>query len=170
MPGNVIIQYKGFFDYGLLNKLLIDFMEYVKKNNIDSYFFKKVQILMVEMLENNYQYTHLIEDELKHENFEPEFKIISSDPDFKVIASNPILTNDAYHLKAYLDKINDLSRQDLKTNYKNILREGMYIKNANSGTGLIRIAKASKNKISYSFRKINNKLLYYTIEILVAPK
>ena len=170
MPGNVIVQYKGFFDYGLLNKLLMDFMKYVEKNNIDSYFFKKVQIVMVEMLENNYQYTHLIEDELKYENFEPEFKIVNSDFDFKVITSNPILTNDAYQLKAHIDKINDFSREDLKTNYKDTLKEGMYIKNANSGTGLIRIAKVSKNKINYSFRKINNKLLYYTIEILVAPK
>ncbi len=170
MSGNVVVQYKGFFDYSLLNKLLMDFMKYVEKNNIDNYIFKKIQIVMAEVLENNYQYTNLIEDELKHENFEPEFKILISNPHFKVIASNPILTNDANHLKAYIDKINNFSREDLKTIYKDTLKEGMYIKNANSGTGLVRIAKVSKNKINYSFRKINNKLLYYTIETLVTPK
>ena len=54
---NIIIHHKGFFDYNLLSKLLSDLIEYVERNNIDNYFYKKMQIVMVEMLENNYQYT-----------------------------------------------------------------------------------------------------------------
>lgn len=169
MGENIIVQYKGFFDYSLLNKLLMDFIKYVDENHVDGFFLKKIQIVMVEVLENNYQYTQLKEDNLQS-NLEPEFKIIKLNEGFKVVASNPILRNDAYHLKSRIEKINSLTINELKALYKDTLKEGMYIRKNNAGTGLIRIAKVTRNKISYSFREIDNKLLYYTLEILVNPK
>ncbi|PLX13167.1 MAG: hypothetical protein C0597_12065 [Marinilabiliales bacterium] len=167
---NNIVQYKGFLDYSLLNKLLMDFITYVKDKNIENYYLKKLQIVMVEMLENNYQYTHRIEEKLIDENLEPEFKILRTEEGFKVIASNPILIEDADLLKFHLENINSLGADQLKVLYKETLKGGMHIKKNNAGTGLIRIIKVSKNKIKYSFRKINNKLLYYTLETLVNPK
>jgi hypothetical protein len=167
---DIIVQYKGFFDYSLLNKVLLDFIKYVDEKDIDDYYLKKIQIVMVEMLENNYQYTHRFEKKLTEENHEPEFKLYKTEKGFKVMASNPIIINDANLLKAHLDKINGLSKEQLKILYKETLKGGMHNKHNNAGTGLIRIMKVSKNKIKYTFRKINNKLLYYTLEILVNPK
>lgn len=167
---NVVVQYKGFFDYGLLNKLLMDFIRYVDQNEIDTYFLKKVQIVMVEMLENNYQYTHKIEEDIKNELIEPEFKLLRIGDGFRITASNPILMNDSTKLKIHLDKINNLNTDEIKQLYKETLKDGMHMKGSNSGTGLIRIRKVARNKINYSFKDINNKLLYYTIEMLVNPK
>jgi len=170
MSENVIIQHKGFFDYSLLNKLLMDFIKYINKNDVSSYFLKKIQIVMVEMLENNYQYTHLIEDELSNKKREPEFKLLEIDGGFKILASNPIFREDADKLKLKIDNINNLNNKELKELYKETLKKGMHVKKSNAGTGLIRIAKVTKNKINYSFKEIDNKLLYYTLEIFVNPK
>lgn len=167
---NVILYYRGFFDYNLLNKLLNDFTVLVKENNIPNYFFKKIQIVMVEVIENNYQYIQSIEKKYMTENFIPEFKILHFEKGYKIFASNPILIDDAEILKSQIEKINksDISQQ--KELYKETLKDGMYSKKITAGTGLIRIAKVTKNKIIYSFKKINNKLLYYTIEITINPK
>lgn len=170
MNEKVVVQYKGFFDYSLLNKLLMDLINYVDKNEVDNYFLKKIQIVMVEMLENNYEYTHKIEKDIKKQILEPEFKLLRTGDGFRIIASNPMLINDSQKLKAHLDKINGLNSLELKELYKDTLKGGMQMKGRNSGTGLIRIRKVARNKINYSFKKIDNKLLYYTIEIMVNPK
>lgn len=167
---NIIIHHKGFFNYNLLNKLLTDFIKYVDENKIDNFFFKKIQIIMVEMLENNYQYIHSIEDENRIKDYKPEFKILKTDGEFKIISSNPVLHIDADILKSHIDKINSSDLEELKELYKLTLKEGMHSEKRTAGTGLIRIAKVTKNKISYSFRKIDNKFLYYTLEIVVNSK
>ena len=170
MNNENIIQYKCFFDYNLLNKFLSDFIFYAQKNNIDSYIFKKIQIVMVEMIENNYRYIQSIEKEYYLKDFKSEFEIVRTNLGYKLISSNPIIINDTYDLKTHIDKINNSSFSQLKTLYKEILKEGMYSKKISAGTGLIRIAKVTKNKIKYSFQKIDNKLLYFTIETLVTQK
>ncbi len=167
---NIIIQQKAFFDYSLLNKLLLDFSIYVKENNIENYFYKKIQIVMVEILENNYQYTQNIRGKYEIKNFIPEFKILKLDQGFKIRASNPILIYDADILKSNIDNINNSDLNQLKEIYKELLKNGMYSNKITAGTGLLRIAKVAKNKIMYSFQKIDNKLLYYTLEIMVNPK
>lgn len=171
MKTNTIILYhQGFFDYEVLNQLLYDFSVLVTQNDIQNYFYKKIQIVMAELLENNYQYTQSNEIEFAQGKYIPEFKIIKHNQGFEICASNPILTNDAYLLQLYLDKINNSNLSELKEIYKEILKAGMHSPKKTSGTGLIRIAKVTKNKFKYSFRKINNKLLYYTLEIMVNSK
>lgn len=167
---NIILQHNAFFDYCLLNKLLLDFSDFVKENKIENYFYKKIQIVMVEMLENNYQYTQSIERKYEIVDFIPEFKILITEKGFKISASNPILIQDADKLKSKIDKINNASLNQLKDIYKKVLKDGMHSSKITSGTGLIRIAKVTKNKFFYSFQKIDNKLLYYTLEIMVNPK
>lgn len=167
---NIIIQHKAFFNYSLLNNLLLDFYLYVENNNIENYIYKKIQIIMIEMLENNYQYIQSIRVKNELDNFIPEFKISKSETGFKICASNPVLKEDTDNIKSRIDKINNSSIEQLKVLYKEVLKEEMFSKKNTAGTGLIRIAKVAKNKIRYSFQKIDNKLLYYTLEIMVNPK
>ena len=170
MTDEIIIKHEGFFNYSLLNKLLSDFIVYVETNNVDSYLFKKVQIVMVEMLENNYQYTQSIIKENNFEQIKPEFIIKRTTHGFKLISSNPIYIADVDELKNTIDHINNADLTKLKDLYKKILKDGMHSDKTTAGIGLLRIAKVTKNKIDYSFRKIDNKLLYYTLEITVNPK
>ncbi len=165
---NVIIQYKGFFNYEVLNKLLTDFFVYVNKRSIDISIYKKIQIVMIEMLENNYQYIQSIENRYNINELEPEFELVKINSGYKLRSSNPVSPNDAYLLKSHIDKFNDLSNEEIQKKYKEILREGMYVEKISDGIGLLRIAKISGNKIKYSFKKINNNLLYYTLEITVS--
>lgn len=165
-----ILQHQGFFNYSILNQLLSEFIHYVKTNHIDEYLFRKVQIVMVEIIENNYQYTQLLNKNYDLEKLKPEFKLEKTQEGFRLSSSNPILGKDTLALKQLLEHINHVDLNKLKEQYKNMLKEGMQSEKPTAGIGLLRIAKVTRNKIKYSFRKINNNLLYYTLEIMVNPK
>ncbi len=166
----IIIKHEGFLNYSLLNKLLSEFIQYVNRNHVNSYVFRKVQIVMVELLENNYQYVQSIREHYEIEQRKPEFYLIITPYGFKLVASNPVAAKDADELKKTLDNINNFDLKILKEQYKKTLKERMYSDKPTAGIGLLRIAKVTKNKIKYSFRKIDNNLLYYTLEIMVNPK
>ena len=167
---NVIFEFKGYFNYQTVNKILKDFYDYTIKESIDIYYYKKIQIIMVEVLENNYEYIKKLQPEYLDDKFLPEIKITQIGNDFKLLSSNIVLNNDAYLLKTHIDKINNSNLDQLQELYKNILEEGIYTQKQSAGIGLIRIVKVTKNKIEYSFKKIDNKLLYYTLEILINSK
>lgn len=167
---NVIFEFKGYFNYQTVNKLLKDFYDYTLKESIDIYYYKKIQIIMVEVLENNYRYVKELSREGLDDRFLPEFKISQIGNDFKLLSSNVVLKNDARLLKTHIDEINNSNIDQLQELYKKILEEGIYTQKSSAGIGLIRIVKVTKNKIEYSFKKIDNKLLYYTLEIMINSK
>ncbi len=167
---NQILNYKGFFNYAIVNKLLKELFELEQFGELDTRAYKKMQIAMVEMLENSYKY---ITDEvlsINNTEFLPEFKIIKESKCYRLIASNPIYHKDVDDLKQHIDKINHAGLPELRRWYKEILKKEIYTKKKSPGIGLIRIAKVVRNKFKYSFQKIDNKFLYYTLEILINTK
>ena len=167
---NIIIQHNGYLSYELLNKLMKEFESYADMHSLDNYYFKKIQIVMVEMIENNYQYCNELLSEIQITNNYPEFKIIKAKAGVRMLSSNLVKRTDANILKVNLNRINSFSIPELRKLHTRILDEGMHSVKSTAGIGLIRIAKVTKNKIEYSFKEINNKLLYYTLEIFVNSK
>lgn len=165
-----IIAYKGFFNYAKVNQLLEELVALENTGKIEESVFKKIQIIMVEMLENNYSYTSDFINEPQFEKYPPEFKLIRLDNNYQLISSNLVKKSDASNLNIHLEKINQYSLSDLREWYKEILKNGIYSKKNSAGIGLIRIAKIIRNKLKYSFYKIDNKFLYYTLEILINTK
>ncbi|MFP4022973.1 MAG: SiaB family protein kinase [Thiohalospira sp.] len=167
---NQILYYKGFLDYAIVNKLLKELFEQGQSGALDIKVFKKIQIVMVEMLENSYKYISEMAIPTKSSEFLPEFKILKENKFYRLIASNPIYHNDVDDLKQHIDKINNTELPELQKWYKEILKNEIYSKKKSPGIGLIRIAKVVRNKFKYSFQEIDNKFLYYTLEILINTK
>jgi hypothetical protein len=165
-----ILYYKGFFNYTIVNKLLNELFTLEQTGVLNEWVSNKIQIVMVEMLENNYKYTSNKITSFNHIDFFPVFKILNEDKFYRLIASNPIRHNDVNTLKDHLDKINDVGLPELRKWYKEILKNEIYSVKQSPGIGLIRIAKVVRNKFKYSFQKIDNKFLYYTLEILINKK
>lgn len=165
-----ILYYKGFFNYAIVNNLLKELLSLEQSGVLSNIAYKKIQIVMVEMLENSYKYTS---EEIKlfnHSYFLPEFKILKENHSFRLSASNPIIKEDLPDLKKHLDKINNAGLPELRKWYKEILKKEIYSKKQSPGIGLIRIAKVVRNKFEYTFQKINNKFLYYTLDISINTK
>ncbi|HRW62742.1 MAG TPA: DUF6272 family protein [Bacteroidales bacterium] len=165
-----LLNYKGALNYKVLNHLLSNLNELSEKGSLDNYFYKKIQIIMIELIENNYQYLKNSKLAKDTNLFDSEFKLIQTDEGFKIFSSNPIRVCDAGFLKSHIDQINKSDPNKLRTIYKQILTDGIYSSKRTAGIGLMRIAKVAKNKIHYTFKQIDNNLLNYSIEIEISSR
>lgn len=167
---NQLLYYKGFFSYQVVNNLVNELFLLEQSGVLNTIAFKKIQIVMVEMLENSYKYTSGEIRSFNHPDFFPEFRIFKENKSYRLIASNPIHHEDLPELKQRLDKINHVDLSGLRKWYKEVLKNELYSKKQSPGIGLMRMAKVVRNKFNYTFQKIDNNFLYYTLEILINTK
>ena len=165
-----IISYNGYLSYQITGRLIEKLGELSDQLHLNKSTYRKIVTLMVEIIENNYNYVNrLDEGTLKASNQKPFFSFLQSGDSFKLRSGNPILKEDAAALKQRIEHINHLHYEELKDLYKSTMAEGIYEnkKRAGAGLGIMKMAKISKNKIHYHMEKINNNLYYYTIEIAI---
>ena len=165
-----IIEYKGLINHSIINKLVKDFTEFKDEGNISNSLYKKIIVLMVEMLENSSKYSKLIDDDLPEQLDLISFTILQNEKNYTLISSNFIKIEHVQELKSRIDEINSCDKKLLKELYLKKLIEGIYIEKNSPGVGLIRMAKISRNKINCSFNHFDNKLLNYTLQIRVSAK
>jgi len=165
-----IISFIGFVDHNDVTRLINEFEKSVKKTPSGSSLYKKMVVIMIEILENSHHYTKKIRDELPKNIDLPKFSIEKDNDSFKLIAVNPIKTEDVNQLKNRINEINSCEKVFLKELYLKKLIESMNNDKSSPGVGLIRIAKITQNKINYSFNQFDNNFLNYRLEILVNTK
>jgi len=165
-----IISYNGFLSYQITGRLIEKLGDLSRELNLTKSTYRKIVTLMVEIIENNYNYVNqLDEGTLKESNQKPFFSLLKSGDYFKLKSGNPILEEDAASLKQRIEHINRLHYKELKDLYKNTMAEGIYDnkKRSGAGLGIMKMAKISKSKIHYNMEKKTNNLYYYTIEIAI---
>jgi len=127
---------------------------------------KKVYAAMVESLENIYKH----QDHIDNKDFLPKFELFIDSRNLSMFISNSILNHKVSLLKNKLDKVNSLDKEGLKDLYKNTILSGNVSPKGGAGLGIINIAKVSENKINYTFKAINEKHSYFTLNVLIAHK
>ncbi len=123
---------------------------------------KRIYSIMVEGLQNITRHQHA--DEVDIEKVEETYGIfvIQKIEELYFITTGNVIDNEHIpHLKELLEKINSLSKDELKAFYKKILMEGELSDKGGAGLGLIDMARKSGNKLFYKFRKIDDKHSYF---------
>jgi len=165
-----IISYSGYLSYQITGRLIEKLGDLSDELNLNKSTYRKIVTLMVEIIENNYNYVNRLDEQtLNESNKKPFFSFSRSGDYFKLKSGNPILKQDAQALKKRIEHINRLHYQELKELYKNTMAEGIYdnIKRSGAGLGIMKMAKIAKSKINYNMEKINDNLYYYTVEIAI---
>ncbi len=166
-----IISYYGNFSYEVTGEIIEEFGKKREKFNINKALFRKILTLMVEILENNYKYIEsLNEKDLEGINASPKFILRRENSDYILESGNPILKRDIKPLKNKIELINRLEYEELKDLYKNTMSEGIYDNQRGAGLGIMKMARVSKNKISYTIEHIEDNVYYYTIAITISSK
>ena len=117
---------------------------------------------MVEGLQNITRHQHA--DDVDIEKIEETFGIfvIQKIDDYYFITTGNVVDNvNIPPLKELLEKINSLSKDELKAFYKKVLAEGEMSDKGGAGLGLIDMARKSGNKLFYKFRKIDDTHSYF---------
>ena len=70
-------------------------------------------------------------------------------------------------LKNRLERINAMSREDLKTYYKEVLSNGVMSEKGGGGLGMIDIARKSGSKLEFVFSPVDEKYSFFSLSIKV---
>jgi hypothetical protein len=167
--GDVILAYKGSITSELINDILEGVEEKLEEADADSKLQKKIYNVLVESLQNLFHHIEMVHEGIKEE-LEPKFGVlvIVKDNDlYKVTTGNFINARRIKFLKEKIDKINSLSKDELKDMYKFILNHQKLSAKGGGGLGLVDIARKSGNKLEYEFHNYNDDYYFFNLTISV---
>ena len=132
---------------------------------------KKVYNVLVECLQNLYH--HMDEVSFSDDSNEVVsrsaiFMIGKVDSEYSIITGNYILTSNVENLKQKLDKINQMTKEELKEYYKEILNNDTFSEKGGGGLGMIDIARKSGQKLNYNFMVADDKYSFFSLNIKIS--
>lgn len=167
--GDVIVSHKGSITSDLINDVLENIEVRLEGDDEDSKIRKRIYNVLVEGLQNLYHHVDELPENIK-ENIEPKFGLIvvkKINGHYQITTGNFITSNKIKLLKDKIDKINSLSRDELKDMYKFILNHQKLSAKGGGGLGLVDIARKSGQKIEYSFEHYQNDFYFFILEVFI---
>lgn len=168
--GDILLAYKGSITSELINDVLEAVEDKMEAGGEEGKTRKKLYNVLVESLQNLY---HHIEEthEGINEDLDPKFGILVVEKevsgDFKVTTGNFVISAKTKLLKEKIDKINSLTKDELKDMYKFILNHQKISAKGGGGLGLVDIARKTGKKMIYNFYPYNDKYVFFDLAIQI---
>lgn len=128
---------------------------------------KKIYIVFLECFQNLYHHSHEITPNDTQKS-PTSFCIIDNYNNCYTITSGNYIKNDKIeNFKNHLDKINQLSKENLKEYYMEILNNGQKSAKDGAGLGMIDILRRAEHKLNFDFIPVDmhNSLFILTIQL-----
>jgi len=167
--GNVNLAYKGSITSEMINDILEGVEKKLEDADEDSKVRKKIYNILVESLQNLFHHIEISHEGIREE-LEPKFGVlvVVKDHDlYRVSTGNFINSRRIKFLKEKIDKINSLTKDELKDMYKFILNHQKLSAKGGGGLGLVDIARKSGNKLEYEFHNYNDDYYFFNLTISV---
>jgi hypothetical protein len=167
----IMLSFKGDITSELLTSIL-QIME-SKLDNLqeEPKIKKKVYNVLVECLQNLYHHMDEIgEDQSESAKMARSaiFMIGKTGNEYTIITGNYIQATSVDKLKTKLDRINAMSKEELKEYYKEILNNDEFSLKGGGGLGMIDIARKSGQKLNYTFMPVDNKYSFFSLNIKIS--
>jgi nitrate reductase assembly molybdenum cofactor insertion protein NarJ len=166
----IMLTFKGSVTYDLVSALLTSIEP--KLHHLESHLptRKRLYNVLVECLQNVAHHSDDVATNDEDLNGKVTLLLVTSERDsYCVQTGNTILNSKVDDLKEWLEVINTLSPDELKTAYKKILDQGEPSAKGTAGLGFIDIARKSGQKFVYNFQRMNNDYSIFSFVINV-PK
>ncbi|MGC9471040.1 MAG: SiaB family protein kinase [Bacteroidales bacterium] len=170
--GQVLLLYKGSITTEIINHALDVVEGKLQEYNEDAKLRKKVYNVLVESLQNLYHHIDDLPEDYRDE-YESRYGVLvvsRVDDSYKIATGNFIRSEKIKYLKDKIDKINSLSREELKDMYKFILNHQKISDKGGGGLGLVDIARKTGNKLNYVFHNFNNDYYFFNLDVFVSEK
>ena len=168
--GDVLLAYKGSITSALINEVLEAVEEKLEKVNEEGKTRKKIYNVLVESLQNLYHHIEETHDGVTEE-IDPKFGVVAimreDDGSYQVTTGNFLLAAKTKLLKEKIDKINSLSKDELKDMYKFILNHQKISAKGGGGLGLVDIARKTGKDMLYRFFPYNDKYVFFDLKIQI---
>lgn len=172
---NIMLSFKGEITSDLLTSILHITESKLDRMQEEPKIKKKVFNVLVECLQNLYHHTDEMQEEaielLEQINGESKAAILmigKEDNNYYILTGNYILNDKVDHFRNRLDKINSLSKEELKLMYQEILNNEGFSQKGGGGLGMIDIVRKSGQKLDFNFQKINDNFSFFSLHIKIS--
>ena len=166
---NVILSFKGEITSDLLTSILQIMESKMEKYQEAPKTKKRVYNVLVECLQNLYHHIDEIStEEDKHNRVRNAIFMIAKDKgQYSIMTGNYIKSSNVEKLKQRMIEINALSKDELKTLYKEILNNEEFSEKGGGGLGLIDIARRTGQQLGYNFKPIDDEYSFFSLDISI---
>jgi len=167
--GKIMLSFKGEITSELLTSILTILESKLDTIGDEPKLRKKVYNVLVECLQNLYHHNDSGQDIGEMGNQKTALFLIGRNDQstYKIITGNYILNENIAAFRGKLDKINQLSKVELKEYYLETLKNDEFSGKGGGGLGMIDIARKSGHKIDFSFHEVDEKLSFFSLMIKV---
>ena len=173
---NIMLSFKGEVSSDLLTSILHITETKLDRMQEEPKLKKKVFNVLVECLQNLYHHIDemkpaVIPAGMREDEIETKSAILMVGKDessYYIMTGNHIETDKIEGFRKKLDKINAMTKDELKTYYQEILNNDEFSKKGGGGLGMIDIARKSGQKLAYNFQPVNDKLSFFSLHIKIA--
>jgi hypothetical protein len=172
MKGNkVLLSYNGEVSFDMVKSLLDIIEGRFEREESNPKIKKKIFNVLVECLQNLCHHVEMSEDEVRDiaEGRNAVILLWVEDEFYHVGTGNYIANKNIKKLKDWLDKINGLSKDDLRGLYKQVLNNNQFSPKGGGGLGFIDIARKSGQKLQYDFEHVDDDFSFFSFRIQI-PK
>jgi hypothetical protein len=167
--GDVLMAFKGSISSELISNVLEVVESKMDELSEGSKIRKKVYNVLVETLQNLYHHIEILPEEMQKQ-FDDKFGVlvVSRHADqYKISTGNFIGQDKVDVLRNKIDKINSMSREELKDMYKFILNHQRLSEKGGGGLGLVDIARKTGNDLKYTFEKYDDTYYFFNLDVFV---
>ena len=169
--GNVLLAYKGSITTDLINNVLEQIEVKMESVDEEAKTRKKVYNVLVESLQNLFHHVEELPEKYKsRDNFDSKFGVLvvaKENDGIKISTGNFITSEKIKFLKDKIDKINSLSKDELKDMYKFILNHQKLSAKGGGGLGLVDIARKTGNKLEYTFQHYEDDYYFFNLDVFI---
>ena len=124
---------------------------------------KKVIHIMVEVLQNVYHHAN----QSCRNSINSYFVLSREEGTFTLNSGNFMPSEEVERFRNKIDGINQMTENELKTEYINTLDSGKFSARGGAGLGILDIVRKSGNKVSYEFGEEENSNTFFKLKIKV---
>ncbi len=169
MDNHIMLSFKGEITSDIIT-MVLQIMETrldsaSEKGNVK----KKIFNVLVECMQNLY---HHSEAEVPGDvNTRRAMLELFYDQDYYYILTGNYIKNDAIPpLRDRIDRVNSLSKDELRKYYREILDNNIISDKGGADLGMIDMARKSGQKLDYAFHDVNDTLSFFELKVKVAKK
>jgi hypothetical protein len=167
--GEVLMAFKGSISSELISNVLEVVESRLDEYDESSKIRKKVYNVLVESLQNLYHHIEVLPGDMQKE-FDEKFGILvvsRHDDKYKISTGNFITQDKVDVLRNKIDKINSMSREELKDMYKFILNHQRLSDKGGGGLGLVDIARKTGNQLEYTFERYDDRYYFFNLDVYI---
>lgn len=164
------LSFKGDASYTKIDAILDEIYEQLEDIESRITVRKKVYSVLVEILQNMCNYAHsdyLAGYEGQQNEKLTVFNVTTTDTTYEIETGNFISNDYVKILKAWLDKLATLTKEDVSLLYKEFLKNGNLKPSAGAGLGFLEIAKKSKREWIYAFEPVDDEISFFNFKVVV---